>query len=613
MSARKAAHPHGEIRQSQILTTYGPGSIVNLPNHSVIIGGLDFWGDPDRDGLRPVHEERLLRKLRDALEIPGLRLFAPPVDTGDQSTPRGVTAFQFPQWFVAQYEEQRDPFRCRPLVHSQGLVKGKYLGPDRKKYPVVPVRFVQACINGHISDIDWYAYLHGENNPCRRPLWLDERGTSGDFTDVFVRCECGKTKSLALAMQANRENPPLGFCKGHRPWLGPNAQEPCGGEGGKPEPNRLLVPTATNAYFSQTTSAISIPDTNEALRKAVDSIWEDFLQYVEEPDELKKERRKAKVKAALEEFSDEQVWDEIDRRRRGIPEDTKSLKQAEVQTLLASRTQREEDIPEGNYFARALPPFSTQNEITRHIERVVLVHRLREVAVQLGFTRFEPAIYDDEELSLDVRRASLAREVSWLPAVENHGEGVFVAFRQDSLAAWLEREPVKARLAQLREGFEAWQNAHPSRQKAKLPGPRYLFLHSLSHLLITAVSLECGYSASSIRERIYVSEEGCGILLYTGGPDAEGTLGGLVQVGHRIETHLRNALELGRLCSNDPVCAQHRPNNPHEERFLHGAACHGCLLTAETSCESRNEFLDRALVVPTVDGLEAEFFGEEET
>ena len=124
------------------------------------------------------------------------------------------------------------------------------------------------------------------------------------------------------------------------------------------------------------------------------------------------------------------------------------------------------------------------------------------------------------------------------------------------------------------------------------------------------MSLECGYSSSSIRERIYVGDSGYGILLYTGTPDAEGTLGGLVEVARRIGKHLEAALDLARLCSNDPVCAQHWPADPHEERFLNGAACHGCLLIAEPSCERRNEFLDRALVVATVDAAGAEFFRE---
>jgi hypothetical protein len=133
-------------------------------------------------------------------------------------------------------------------------------------------------------------------------------------------------------------------------------------------------------------------------------------------------------------------------------------------------------------------------------------------------------------------------------------------------------------------------------------------LHSLSHLLLTAESLECGYPASSIRERVYALEAGYGILLYTGTPDAEGTLGCLIETGQQIERHLRAALELGRLCSNDPVSAQHDPQSRHERRFLHGAACHGCLLIAETSREQHNDFLDRALLVPTVEDLGAEFF-----
>ncbi|WP_248277415.1 hypothetical protein [Brasilonema octagenarum] len=88
-------------------------------------------------------------------------------------------------------------------------------------------------------------------------------------------------------------------------------------------------------------------------------------------------------------------------------------------------------------------------------------------------------------------------------------------------------------------------------------------------------------------------------------------MGGLVEVGTPIDYHLGKALGLGRLCSNDPVCAQHEPENPREERFLHGSACHGCLLIAETSCERRNEFLDSALVVNTVEELDAAFFPDD--
>ena len=243
------------------------------------------------------------------------------------------------------------------------------------------------------------------------------------------------------------------------------------------------------------------------------------------------------------------------------------------------------------------------------IEKVVLVHRLREVVALAGFTRFEavsPGI--DGELDIGVQRAALAREVTWLPAIENRGEGIFLQFKKEAIESWVTRADVANRGAELLRGFEMWHEDHSSSNR-EFPGLPYIMLHSFSHMLVTSMSLECGYPASSIRERIYaIPEVGYGILLFTGTTDAEGTLGGLIQSGRRIHEHVRNALTMSELCSNDPVCAQHESTNPHERRFLHGAACHGCLLIAETSCEQHNEFLDRSLVVPTVANRGVEFF-----
>lgn len=238
----------------------------------------------------------------------------------------------------------------------------------------------------------------------------------------------------------------------------------------------------------------------------------------------------------------------------------------------------------------------------------MLVHRLREVAAQLSFTRFEAITPDAEgELELGVQPAMLAREVSWLPAVENRGEGVFVAFKHDAIDAWARRSDVIARGKLLLRAFDRWRAEH-RQSRREFPGLPYLMLHSLSHLLLTAVALECGYPASSLRERVYAGQAGYGILVYTGSSDAEGTLGGLVEAGRRITEHLDTALDGGKLCSNDPVCAEHDPDNEQVRRFLLGAACHGCLLISETSCEQHNDFLDRALVVPTICDASAAFF-----
>lgn len=158
---------------------------------------------------------------------------------------------------------------------------------------------------------------------------------------------------------------------------------------------------------------------------------------------------------------------------------------------------------------------------------------------------------------------------------------------------------------------------HADGRGGDFPGARFYLLHSLSHLLLTAISLECGYAASAIRERIYCLPAGepyppmAAILLSTGTTGSEGTLGGLVEEGRRIRYHLREAWELGRLCSNDPVCAAHDPAADADDRRTEGAACHGCLYIAECSCDHSNRHLDRALVVPTIGNpLELAFFAE---
>ena len=232
----------------------------------------------------------------------------------------------------------------------------------------------------------------------------------------------------------------------------------------------------------------------------------------------------------------------------------------------------------------------------------------------MGFTRFEPKSTDiDGELDIGAEVARIDDPMTWLPAIENCGEGFFFSLKETALAKWEISAPVAIVDQAFQAGFKAWQAQREDRKKARddFAKARYVLLHSLSHLLITAVSLECGYSASAIRERIYAGAGGAGILLYTASPSAEGSLGGLVEVGRRLERYLEQALDLGRLCSNDPVCAAHVPD--HEvggaDRYLEGASCHGCLLISEPSCERMNMYLDRTLVVPTVESSGAAFFG----
>ncbi len=602
---RKVAH--GQLRRSQMITTFGPGAPVDLPNYSVLVGGLEQWQPIGAQ----INEPRLLQKIQALFpELHDLRLHAPPVAEADEVGSPGVGVWLFPQWFLTVDSVLRSEpgTRSRRLVHrndvklSQGRrAGGSYEDEDRVKHELVPIRFVRACVRGHIADIDWYLYVHGVEDRCRRALWLDEFGTSGDVGSLEVRCDCKAHRKIMDA--AKPRSVALGLCGGDRPWLGPNTREHCG------ERSRLLVRTASNAYFTQSMSVISLPPQDERLQQVIEPLWEDFLQYVDTKELLAQERgRKHKVKQGLAGHSDDEIWNVITARRGGGRRD-RAVKQDEFDLLASSTEEVGTDQPDGDYFARALPAAELRGRNIAAIEKVVLVHRLREVQALVGFTRFESISPNtDGDLDAGVSRAALAREPTWFPAVETRGEGIFLHLRDAAVRQWSERAAVRARATALADGFEAWRHEH-ERSKREFCGIEYLLLHSLSHLLLTSVALGCGYPASSIRERVYaLPGQGYGILLYTASSDADGTLGGLVEVGRRIGPYLDDALELGRLCSNDQVCAQHDPKDPHEQRFLHGAACHGCLLIAETSCEQRNDFLDRALVVPTVDDSEAAFF-----
>ena len=590
----------GQLRRSQVITTYGPGALIDLPNHSAIVGGLDGWPPPTM--LDEVIEPRLSAKLGLLTGVTNPKLFAPPANSTDPSVkPLGITAWRFPEWFIVQESDRaQDRKRSRRLVHRKAL-------DDKNRFdglPVVATRFLRACPKGHVDDLDWHRFAHGPDSDCprTRQLWLDERGTSGDLADLYVRCECGKSRNLYEATLIDSN--PLDYCRGKTPWLGSNTHEDCR------ERSKLLIRTASNAYFPQVFTVLSLPDRGSAIELAVRELWSD-LEIVETADHLSFLKKKAHLADRLKNYSDDDVLAAIKTVKKGAVED-KPVKHVELDAILAAPEGYGDDVPvDENFHARRLPESSWRrnDEYSGGIQSVVQLHRLREVLALLGFTRFEAITPDvNGEYETDVERARIALEPTWFPATENRGEGVFVQLRSQAVEDWIARDGVKRRLDALKEGHQHWCNDR--KIERPFPGGPYVLLHTLSHLLIQSLSMRCGYPASSIRERIYANAGAgqYGILLYTGSPDAEGTLGGLVQQARYIEDHLMAALRAGSLCSNDPICSDHKPGRSLEKRWLQGASCHGCALLAETSCEMRNDYLDRALVVPVLGTADAAFF-----
>jgi hypothetical protein len=133
--------PHGQVRQSLLVTTFGPGALFDLPNRSVIVGGLEYWTKGDQ-----IPEHRLEAKLIDLLQVPSLALHAPPPADNDPTSSQktGITSWQFPDWFITQVAlatESARSIRSRRLFHRSSMTKAKYLDENRKPQPVVPVRF----------------------------------------------------------------------------------------------------------------------------------------------------------------------------------------------------------------------------------------------------------------------------------------------------------------------------------------------------------------------------------------------------------------------------------------------------------------------------------------
>jgi hypothetical protein len=597
----------GTMRASQALSTYGPGSLMDLLTEAVLVGGLDFWRYQDgqqgfiqEPRLRDVIAARFLKNERGKLSE-DLAFRRPPVsDDREHTRSQGIGVLQFPAWFVCR--------SCRALVSNVDLLDQKqapYEHPCERGGPgtCVPARFLLACRHGHIEDFRWVRFAHeGQATACGHPVMQLEEGPSGDVSEIFVRClTCDAPPRPLVRAYASGAN---GTCDGRTPWLGPNTYDEC------KEPLRLLSRSASNGYFAQVMSGLSIPDASRALHDAVSTNWR-FLSSIEAAAELPVARRQTGSK--LKEHSDQDIMSAMERIRGGLRPELEPVRTAEWRSLIAQPIERAGDMPapQVQFFARALSPSA---KLPPSVGRVILIPRLREVRVQVGFTRLEAPSPDLEgEFDLGVTSAALGRTTDWLPATEVQGEGIFLQFDVSKVSKWEQRPEVRQREDELRAGFEQWRRHQAETMgvhldqfpKMPFPGARFYMLHSLSHLLMNALSLECGYSASSLSERLYCSEPGgavpmAGILISTGTPGAEGTLGGLVEQGRQMHRHLRRAVDLGSLCSHDPVCAAHSPAGDIAERYLEGAACHGCLFVAECSCERFNQYLDRALVVPTV-------------
>lgn len=582
-NTRVAARPtkEGTVRRTQLISTYGVGSMIALGERSFVVGGLDDWKVADQPDLIEV-------RLQSRLGVHGfVRPPAPDLLSG-----ASVPVRLFPELYTC------------PGDHENTLRRYRQFNPPRGKNVcaacdggLTPSRFVVACRNGHLDEFPYRRWVHANRNASGGKCELSYRTTarSSALRSIVISCSCGAEASMEGAF-GRGALVSIGYtCQGGRPWLGENAAEQ-----GCTADTRTLQRGSSAAWFPVVRSALSIPPFS---KKLYDTVGKYFAMWKDEDDAtIARQAGNIGLFGGRSEYTEQHVLEAVAELRKHaageVPdpsvvtgfEPADVIRQEEYGQL---GTERSED-----HFECGPPPDSDDVPLPDGLDRVMQVSRLREVRVLQTFTRVEAPLESDPR----ERFAPLtgAAGTDWLPGIEVSGEGVFLRMDTDRLRRW-EDDPksgagARARIIRDRHA-ESLKRRAPGRDVPDSPvRTRLVLLHSLAHLLINEWSLDSGYPASALRERLYVSDEMAGLLIYTASSDSAGSLGGLVEQGKlgKLRSTLASAVERAQWCSADPLCMEAEASGSDG---LNLAACHSCILLPETSCELNNVFLDRALVV----------------
>ena len=556
----------GEARRSQLVTTYGVGAIIAIEDESFMVSGLDHWDATDQDLW--IHEPRLERHCR-------VKHFVLPAASGDEKRD-DVPVTRFPRWYSCSDCGELDQHRILSTARDVSECADC-------RGSLVPSRFVMVCEGGHIDDFPYKAWVHGRSGAKEgsHHLKMTNLGITASLRDIVIRCSCGKSRSMEGAFRRNALRD-IAWCSANQPWLSRTDPDGCS------RMPRMLQRGASNVWFSLVESAISIPPWSEDAFKALNRYWE-AIRHV--PDEA---LISVLTGMELDRNSGYTVEDlaEAARERREAEDESREIdaaliKDQEYAALTRGRAQRsaKQDFV-------CLPATEPTPWVADAFRSVMVVKRLREVRVLYSFTR----VREPEPADLEERISPLASErLSWLPAIEVVGEGLFLELAPDRLAEWENQPALRQRVEVLRENARTREQGKSSELSSRVT-PRLLLTHTLAHLLINQWSLECGYPAASLRERLYVNDDHAGMLIYTATSDSAGSLGGLISQANpdRLEPSLRSALDAAAWCSSDPLCIE---SDAGGTDALNLAACHCCTLLPETSCEEMNLLLDRASLI----------------
>ena len=628
----------GALRRAQLVSPFGVGAMsVLVDGTSVITAGLDHWFEHRDKSLLAIEEyQEHDWRLESRLRVNEFRLPPDYRQKGQGDDKRNVRltvpALRFPRWHFCIYCKRLE--RLTLTLKTAALCQDPQHDRQGKRPRMSQVPFVLICSAGHLDDFPFDKWVHKTDNAsCNGVLRLKSVGGDG-LEAQQIECSCGAKRSLAHITEGNSrmgedstyvtaylngDSRPY-LCSGSSPWL---AQEEttCG------LPIRGALRSAGNVYFPKVESSIYIPwsegavsaELHELVRHprvtAAMRLVHSFCGADITAERLRQHLLSGVPPELLKPFSDDDLLagyrDLLGEQQKSVENNVDESDDVESLTGDAEWRFPEYELiretPADAYLSATDP--GLHGDLESCIDRVRSVDVLRETRVLRGFTR----VYD-APLGLSAGKALLRREPEppgsdWLPAYVVKGEGIYLELDHERLVEWEQREGVQARTQKIIDHY-----ARSGRAERQLT-PRLVLLHTLAHLLINELVFTCGYSSASLRERLYASTEPgsemAGVLIYTAAGDSEGTMGGLVRMSRpeNLRSVFVSAITGARWCSTDPVCmdAGEKGQGPDSCNL---AACHGCALLPETSCEEFNRFLDRGLVIGTFDDPTLGYFSD---
>ncbi|MFD7959613.1 DrmB family protein [Streptomyces zaomyceticus] len=591
----------GAVRRSQMITTYGVGSLVAVDHESFVVSGLDGADDHWSSDESPrIHERRLARLL-------GVQYFRLP-PASDESSKDGARVRRFP--LMHSCPECSELRRHRDFNPPPGRSVCGTCEAD-----LVPSRFVIACEAGHLDEFPYWHWVHRATGggtttagQCGGTLTLRSSGRSSSLRSIIVSCSCGVPEVSMEGSFRRKALKDLGLgCRGTRPWLGTSVPaQTCGSA------PRTLQRGSSAVWQPVLKSALSIPPWSDGRADPLAEHWAELreLNSREQVEMCLKFTFKGEIPVPVDE-----VMALLDAEREEDPEGEetpafdhryRALRHKEYERLRTGNDERERSRDE--QFVCETPLGDPAELRLLGVTGPMLVKKLREVRALKAFTRL--ADLDSTTEGKEAALSASEQAPAWLPAMEVRGEGVFLRLDADRLDAWERSTVVAARAERMRTAHERLiqqRASDPTRVPASPATPRMVLLHTLAHVLINEWSLDAGYPAASLRERLYADDDMAGILVYTATSDSAGSLGGLVAQGepdrliHTIDAAVRRA----EWCSSDPLCVESEASGTGGTNL---AACHACVMLPETSCEHNNILLDRALLVGTPEDPRIGFF-----